>query len=59
VAMLIKEVPVLEDNYAYLLVDEATQTAAAIDPAEPDKVLKAAAAMGVTISLVLTTHKHW
>lgn len=30
-------VPTLEDNFAYLLIDESGVTAA-IDPAEPDKV---------------------
>ena len=26
---------------------------------QPDKVLAAAAAAGATVTLVLTTHKHW
>ncbi|CAM9404188.1 unnamed protein product [Scytosiphon promiscuus] len=50
-------VPVLDDNFAYLLTDEAGVTAT-IDPAEADKVLKAADEAGVTITKVLTTHKH-
>jgi hydroxyacylglutathione hydrolase len=36
--MRVVEVPLLEDNYGYLLIDEASKTAAAVDPAEPDKV---------------------
>mmetsp|Transcript_449 Transcript_449/g.826 ORF Transcript_449/g.826 Transcript_449/m.826 type:complete len:255 (-) Transcript_449:530-1294(-) len=52
-------VPVLSDNYAYLVIDEATKVAAAVDPAEPDKVLAAARREGVTVQTVLTTHKHW
>ena len=28
----------LDDNYMYLLVDERTKQAAAIDPVEPEKV---------------------
>ncbi|OQR92146.1 hydroxyacylglutathione hydrolase, mitochondrial-like isoform X2, partial [Thraustotheca clavata] len=51
-------VPVLNDNYAYLLIDQATATAAAIDPVEPQKVLAAAQEHGVSISHVLTTHCH-
>lgn len=35
---LVVPVPVLSDNYAYLLIDEATRTAAAVDPVEPAKV---------------------
>jgi hydroxyacylglutathione hydrolase len=52
-------VPCLEDNYAYLLIDEATRTAAAFDPVEPAKVLAAAEKEGVALTTVLTTHHHW
>ncbi|CAM9360025.1 unnamed protein product, partial [Phaeothamnion confervicola] len=52
-------VPLLADNYAYLLVDRATGNAAAIDPAEPDKILAVAAKHDVNIQTVLCTHKHW
>ena len=31
--------PALDDNYMYLLVDERTKQAAAIDPVEPEKVM--------------------
>eukprot|EP00462_Mataza_sp_D1_P016737 CAMPEP_0175159600 /NCGR_PEP_ID=MMETSP0087-20121206/23514_1 /TAXON_ID=136419 /ORGANISM="Unknown Unknown, Strain D1" /LENGTH=260 /DNA_ID=CAMNT_0016447671 /DNA_START=18 /DNA_END=796 /DNA_ORIENTATION=+ len=57
--MSVQIVPVLQDNYAYLLVDESTKSAAAVDPVEPEKVLAAAKKAGVTISTVLTTHSHW
>ncbi|PWZ54346.1 Hydroxyacylglutathione hydrolase cytoplasmic [Zea mays] len=40
--MKIIPVPCLDDNYAYLIVDESTKKAAAVDPVEPEKVLKAA-----------------
>ncbi len=42
----------------YRLVDRHGR-AAAVDPAEPQKVLDAAAREGVTVATVLTTHKHW
>jgi len=57
--MKVVQVPVLSDNIAYLLIDEATHIAAAVDPAEPDKVLAAAAREGVEIKYILTTHHHW
>jgi len=57
--MRIVQVPVLTDNIAYLIIDEKTGVAAAVDPAEPNKVLDAAKREGVTVSLVLTTHHHW
>ena len=33
-----KKVPILSDNYAYLLIDPVTKKAACVDPAEPEKV---------------------
>ncbi|PFH31241.1 hydroxyacylglutathione hydrolase [Besnoitia besnoiti] len=51
-------VPTLSDNYAYLLIDRATKAAACIDPAEPEKVLKAAQAAGAELKMCLCTHKH-
>uniref|UniRef100_A0A0G4HI18 hydroxyacylglutathione hydrolase n=1 Tax=Chromera velia CCMP2878 TaxID=1169474 RepID=A0A0G4HI18_9ALVE len=52
-------VPVLSDNFSYLLVDPETKVAAAVDPAEPSKVLTAAKEAGVKITHALVTHKHW
>jgi hydroxyacylglutathione hydrolase len=40
-------------------VDESTKKAAAVDPVEPEKVLKAASEVGAHIDCVLTTHHHW
>ncbi|CAI0459263.1 unnamed protein product [Linum tenue] len=57
--MKIFHYPCLEDNYAYLIIDEATREAAVVDPVEPEKLVKAAEEHGVQIKLVLTTHHHW
>ncbi|XP_078159940.1 metallo-hydrolase/oxidoreductase superfamily protein [Carex rostrata] len=57
--MKIVPVPCLEDNYAYLIVDEATNEAAAVDPVEPEKILHAASEIGASVKYVLTTHHHW
>lgn len=56
--MKILEVPVLQDNYSYLIIDENSKEAAAVDPAEPSKVLNAAKHQDVKITSVLTTHHH-
>ncbi|KAJ2785114.1 Cytoplasmic glyoxalase II [Coemansia javaensis] len=57
--MKIIPVPCLSDNYAYVLVDDATQTVAVVDPVEPGKVLAAAAReAGAAPGAVLTTHHH-
>jgi len=52
-------VPVLEDNYSYLLIDEKAAVAAAVDPVEPEKVLAAAKKENVKVEAILTTHHHW
>lgn len=36
--MRIRVVPVLDDNFAYLIIDEGSKKAAAVDPVEPEKV---------------------
>eukprot|EP00252_Welwitschia_mirabilis_P021926 TRINITY_DN5777_c0_g1_i1.p1 TRINITY_DN5777_c0_g1~~TRINITY_DN5777_c0_g1_i1.p1 ORF type:complete len:259 (+),score=68.85 TRINITY_DN5777_c0_g1_i1:187-963(+) len=57
--MKIIPVPCLQDNYAYLIMEERTKKAAAVDPVEPNKVLNAAKLNGADIKFVLTTHHHW
>lgn len=52
-------VPILSDNYSYLIIDTINEVAAAVDPAEPDTVLRAAKEQGVDITTILTTHHHW
>lgn len=57
--MRIEIVPIFMDNYAYLLIDEASGVAAAVDPAEPEPVLAALERAGVRLSHVLCTHHHY
>lgn len=57
--MKVIPVPVREDNYAYLLVDERSKKAAAVDPYDVPKVATAAEAHGVEIVAGLTTHHHF
>jgi hydroxyacylglutathione hydrolase len=56
--MAIITVPQLSDNYAYLVVDDASKQCAVVDCAEADKVIAAAKDNGVKLSAVLTTHWH-
>ena len=58
-ALRVVTVPILEDNYAYLIVDETSKTCAAVDPAEAQKVVAAAGREGLKLTHVLTTHSHW
>lgn len=59
IRMKIIPVPVREDNYAYLLVDDTTNKAAAIDPYDVPKVKAAAEQAGVHIVAAIATHHHF
>ena len=56
--MKVVPVPVRSDNYAYLLIDNKTNQAAAVDPYDMAKIQDAAQAAGVEIVANLTTHHH-
>ncbi|HTW70457.1 MAG TPA: hydroxyacylglutathione hydrolase [Acetobacteraceae bacterium] len=51
-------VPILSDNYAWLLRDSATGAVAIVDPAEPKPVIAALEKAGGRLDLVLLTHHH-
>ncbi|KAF9001922.1 Metallo-hydrolase/oxidoreductase [Cyathus striatus] len=57
--MKVVAVPVREDNYAYLLIDESSNQAAAVDPYDVPKVSAAANSLGVTIVAGIATHHHF
>ncbi|MDQ3033932.1 MAG: hydroxyacylglutathione hydrolase [Myxococcota bacterium] len=52
-------VPLLRDNYAYLIADRAAGTAVVIDPSEADPVLDALASEGLDLAGIWCTHHHW
>jgi hydroxyacylglutathione hydrolase len=52
-------IPCLADNYAYLLVCDATRDAVVVDPSEPEPVFAAASAAGVTPGAIWNTHHHY
>lgn len=58
-AMEVKILPALQDNYMYLIVDKATKEAAVVDPVEPKSVLEEVKKSGLNLTTVLTTHHHW
>lgn len=51
-------VPLLSDNYAWLLRDEATGMTAFVDPADADACIAAIEAAGGRLDLILLTHHH-
>ncbi|KAG5491767.1 hypothetical protein JIQ42_01675 [Leishmania sp. Namibia] len=58
-------IPIFRDNYAYLIVSMQTHKVAAVDPADPEMVLRimeslrAQLRVPLQLTEVLTTHKHW
>ena len=51
-------VPILSDNYAWLLRDEATGFTAIVDPAEEAPIVAAIDAAGGRLDAILLTHHH-
>jgi hydroxyacylglutathione hydrolase len=51
-------IPLLRDNYGYLLHDPESRVTAAVDPSEAQPMLDAAAARGWKITHILNTHHH-
>lgn len=60
-AVRVVPIPVLEDNYAYLITHAASKTAVLVDPADPAPILAVLKeqAPDYKLTAILTTHKHW
>lgn len=54
----IRQIPVLSDNYVYLIRDEDSGAVGVVDPAVAKPVLDEAARLGWTITHILNTHHH-
>ena len=57
-ALEIVRIPVLSDNYVWLVHDPDSQATMVVDPAVADPVLEAAAERGWTITDIWNTHWH-
>ncbi|XP_013399949.1 probable hydrolase PNKD isoform X1 [Lingula anatina] len=55
----IHPIPMSEDNYAYLVIDQKNDVSILVDPADPEVVQEFIDKEKVTPSAILTTHKHW
>ncbi|HYZ21166.1 MAG TPA: hydroxyacylglutathione hydrolase [Rhodopila sp.] len=51
-------VPILKDNYAWLLRDSGTGATAIVDPADPHPVIEALEKAGGRLDMILLTHHH-
>lgn len=54
----IEQIPVLNDNYVYLLHEPSSGAAAVVDPAVPEPVLAALHRRGLRLAYILNTHHH-
>jgi hydroxyacylglutathione hydrolase len=52
-------IPLLKDNYGYLVHDAASGQTAAVDPSQAEPMLVGAQEHGWRISHILNTHHHW
>lgn len=52
-------VPMLSDNYCYVVIDRATRQAALVDASVPYDALKVATTRGADVTMQLVTHRHW
>uniref|UniRef100_A0A8C9UAX0 Hydroxyacylglutathione hydrolase like n=1 Tax=Serinus canaria TaxID=9135 RepID=A0A8C9UAX0_SERCA len=57
--MKVKVISVLEDNYMYLVIEESTRHAVAVDAAVPKRLLEIIRKEDVVLKAILTTHHHW
>jgi hydroxyacylglutathione hydrolase len=57
--MRVIPIPCLSDNYAYLILDEATGEGAVVDASEADPVREAVAREKARVTAILSTHHHF
>ncbi|GAB1605613.1 hydroxyacylglutathione hydrolase, mitochondrial-like isoform X1 [Argonauta hians] len=57
--LMIIPVPMLKDNYAYIIIETRNRTTVVVDPGDAHAVQAALKKADVIPSAVLTTHRHW
>ena len=55
----IKQIPVLNDNYIYLIIDSETKISACIDPALSEPVINLLQKENLSLNYILNTHHHF
>jgi hydroxyacylglutathione hydrolase len=56
--MKITQIPLLRDNYGYLVICQKANVAAIVDPSEAEPVLRRVEQENVNLSAILNTHHH-
>lgn len=59
IRMKVIPIKALQDNYMYLLIDDSTKQAAAIDPVNASAMASAVHDHGAHLKAILTTHHHY
>ena len=57
--MKIQVIPCLQDNYAYIIIDESNRTACVIDPSESEPVINFLEKNNIELKFILNTHHHY
>ncbi|XP_076438568.1 putative thioesterase PNKD [Babylonia areolata] len=57
--LMIVPIPIMMDNYAYLVLDRRSNSSVVVDPGHAEPVQAYLSTMGVKPEAVLITHKHW
>ena len=57
--MKIQIIPCLQDNYAYLIINEENNTACVIDPSEADPIIEYLENNAIKLKFILNTHHHY
>ncbi|WP_075187911.1 hydroxyacylglutathione hydrolase [Teredinibacter haidensis] len=55
----IKAIPILTDNYVWLIADQANRSAVVVDPGDAAPVAQALQQQNVSLAGILVTHQHW
>jgi len=57
--MKIQVIPCLQDNYAYIILDEVSSTACVIDPSESEPIINFLEKNNIELKFILNTHHHY
>ena len=56
--MKVKTIPILSDNYTYLIIDKENKSCSAIDPASPEEIIPFIEKENLVLKNILNTHYH-
>ena len=57
--MKIKVIPCLQDNYAYIIIDEENNIACVVDPSEAKPIIEFLENTQIELKFILNTHHHY